>query len=96
MIGLSPAEVEIVRSTLSEAFGTEVRVWLFGSRSQGDRRGDVDLFVESARAIGTTQKLSARRQLEGRLHQKVDLIVRTVGEPEAAIDAIARSTGIAL
>ena len=47
MPGLSPQEAEIVRAAVKDAFGGEAVVWLFGSRATGDRRGDVDLYVET-------------------------------------------------
>lgn len=96
MIALSPAEQDTVRATLAAAFGPDVRIWLFGSRARGDERGDVDLFVETSHPSALPARLAARRTLERRLHQKVDLIVRANSEPAAAIDAIARSTGCLL
>ena len=96
MIGLSPSEVEIVRATLTEAFGPQASVWLFGSRARGDCRGDVDLYVELPEPGDLLLRLATRRRLEELLHQKVDLIVRGRGEAKAAIDGVARSTGIAL
>ncbi len=96
MIGLSPSDMEVVRTTLAEAFGGDARVWLFGSRARGAGRGDVDLYVETAAATSLLVRLATRRRLEARLHQKVDLIVRAAGEPHAAIDAIARTTGVPL
>lgn len=96
MTGLSPSEIEIVRMTLAEAFGDGAKIWLFGSRGQGVPKGDVDLFVETVIPAATEVRLKARRRLESRLHQKVDLVVRARGEQAAAIDAIARATGVPL
>ena len=96
MIGLSPQEVHIVRTTLNEAFGLEARVWLFGSRARGNDRGDVDLYVETPDHHGFAARWAARRALEAALRQKVDLIVRGAGDPHAAIDAIAKETGVPL
>ncbi|MDA8232233.1 MAG: nucleotidyltransferase domain-containing protein [Magnetospirillum sp.] len=96
MTGLSPREIEIVRFALAEAFGPELKVWLFGSRARGDCRGDVDLYVETPTPKGLPTRLAARRRLETALHRKVDLIVCAEGEPHAAIDAIAKETGLPL
>ena len=95
-LGLSQSQTEIIRTTLAEAFGADSKIWLFGSRAQGDVRGDVDLYVESSSACSLTTKLATRRHLEESLHQKVDLIVRTNGDPHTAIDDIAKTTGLAL
>ncbi len=96
MIGLSSSDVEIIRTSLAAAFGGEAKLWVFGSRARGGERGDVDLYVETPAPIDLLLRLATRRQLEALLHQKVDLIVRAVGEPQAPIDAIARATGLRL
>ncbi len=42
---LTPRQQQIIREAARDVFGTEARVWLFGSRVDDSRRGgDIDLY----------------------------------------------------
>lgn len=87
-----------IHHTLRRYFGPEVRIWLFGSRTDDNRRGgDVDLYVETELEPGMEKfmkKIEAGAALEDIFDgAKVDLIVRFAHEPEQAIHRIAKKKG---
>lgn len=44
---LSPDQISIIKRTAAELFGSEARVWLFGSRVDDSQKGgDINLLVE--------------------------------------------------
>ncbi|MHB1896659.1 MAG: nucleotidyltransferase domain-containing protein, partial [Metallibacterium sp.] len=46
---LTPEQAAIIRSAAAEVFGSDARVWLFGSRVDDSKRGgDIDLLIETA------------------------------------------------
>ena len=72
------------------------RIFLFGSRADDEKRGgDIDIFFESSKELGLKTKLSLEYKLTTLCDTKVDLLVKTPGQEEAAIFDIARK-GIAL
>ena len=93
--GLTLSETAVVRTAVSDVFGSRARVWLFGSRAAGSTRGDIDLCVEIADRPENLllARIDLRRRLEASLRQKVDVVAHVVGEPEPAIVRIAHETG---
>ncbi len=99
---LSQMEVDTIKQTVTRHFGAEAKVWLFGSRTDGDRRGgDIDLLVESpvndvaALVRAETSFLVDLKQRIG--DRKIDLLVdfpsRSVHPP---VFRVAREQGIPL
>ena len=80
--------------------GPHATVRLFGSRTDDDARGgDIDLLVESDRAIAQPALVGARigarlQQLLG--DQRIDVVIAAPNVPDQAIHQIARATGITL
>ncbi|HES75379.1 MAG TPA: nucleotidyltransferase domain-containing protein [bacterium] len=94
---LSEQQANIICETTQRAFGTGVRVWLFGSRANDQARGgDIDLLIERDEAISLSQLLRAQVQLETQLQLPVDLITLTANKPATPIANIARLTGVRL
>lgn len=98
---LTPRQQQIIREAAQDVFGTEARVWLFGSRVDDNRRGgDIDLYIEAqiddpARLAALENRFYAR--LQRRLgEQRIDIISRSPGMPPSAIQQQARSQGIPL
>lgn len=96
---LSSAHISLIKQHTHETFGSDARVWLFGSRLNDlARGGDVDLLVESD-LPATPQTLKAELLCKIKLVQAldlpVDLIVRPSGDA-SPITTIARSQGILL
>lgn len=93
-------EVRTIRETAAEVFGPNVRVYLFGSRTDDSvRGGDIDLYVESDDPLEHEAKLSARfeARLKRRLgDQKIDVVVWHPETKTAPIHERARATGIEL
>lgn len=92
---------EIV-SAVRQAFGSDSRVWLFGSRIDDTARGgDIDLYVESA-ISDAEQVVEARLGVLARLHRqlgerKIDMAVRRAqSTADVPIWRLARSTGVEL
>ena len=97
---LSKNQVEVIRRTVREVFGTEADVKLFGSRANDDARGgDIDLLVEMPTIVvepeRKTLQLVARLQL--RLgDQPIDVLVLDPATPRQPIYEQAIRTGIKL
>lgn len=94
-------QTEIV-SAVRQAFGSDSRVWLFGSRVDDTARGgDIDLYVESA-ISDAEQFVEARLGMLARLHRqlgerKIDVAVRRAqSTADVPIWRLARTTGVEL
>lgn len=99
---LTPEQRAAIRSVAAETFGDAVGVWLFGSRTDDDKRGgDIDLLIETMQtdvAMIARAELSFLTKVKARLgEQQIDLLIdyptRQFTPP---IFAIARQTGIQL
>ena len=74
---LSEKEIKVIKETAQEVFGENVRVFIFGSRTQANRKGgDIDILIETDRKVSVDEKLTflARLELRG-IERKVDLLV---------------------
>ena len=96
---LTPAQQRTARAVLTEQFGPDARVLLFGSK----RGGDFDFFVEVA-GLSAEALVRGRIRALARLHhsrefaeRKVDLVVcnRDTDAP-LPIHTVARETGVPL
>ena len=78
------------------SFGTDVQVWLFGSRVDDTRRGgDLDLYVETTRSFPLSTELLCKISIEESLDLNVDLVVNDQ-KSSKPIFQIVKSTGIQL
>ncbi len=76
---------------ISSHYGSDVKVWLFGSRVDDTKRGgDVDIFVESASA-DVMKQMRCKVELTEHFDLKVDVIV---GKGDKPIHTIAKTTGV--
>ena len=97
---LTPEQVQAIRHAAHRILGSGARVSLFGSRVLDDRKGgDIDLFFETDQALDNRAKTIC--QLSGALimalgDRKIDVILKDVNTPPAAIFDIAKRTGIRL
>lgn len=97
---LTPEEAGIIRRQVGRIFGTDARVWLFGSRADDTRRGgDIDLYVEYApRAEDEFQRvLELDDELQMQLgEQRIDIVAWAPGKARQTIHDVARGTGVPL
>lgn len=78
---------------ITQQFGENVMVWLFGSRANDAKRGgDVDIYVESS-SSDLMQKIKCQSKLMDLFDLNVDLIVGNGSKP---IHRIAKETGVRL
>lgn len=77
---LAEDEITAIRSAVAAHFGAGSAVWVFGSQlDDAARGGDVDLYVEPARARPGNLFLAQqalRSELERRLKRPVDVVVQ--------------------
>jgi predicted nucleotidyltransferase len=93
---LSPAQIDTIRQTASQNFGTDALVWLFGSRVDDNARGgDVDLYVEATQRDTLISALRCKIALEDTLDLPVDLLVKEPGQ-DKPIYRLAKAQGIQL
>ena len=97
---LSDEQKRIIREEVTNAFGPEAEVRLFGSRLDDTRRGgDIDLYIE---APGNERELLDREldlyaRLQRRLgQQRIDIVVHGQGQQLRPVDRHARETGVPL
>lgn len=79
---------------ISNHYGNEVKIWIFGSRVDDNQRGgDVDIFLEniSVIEIDAIKRIRCQSQLTELFDLKVDLIVGNGNKP---IHQIAKATGV--
>lgn len=97
---LTPEEAGIIRRQVGRIFGTDARVWLFGSRADDARRGgDIDLYVEYAPRVEDEfqRVLELGDDLQIQLgEQRIDIVAWAPGKLRQAIHDVARGTGVPL
>ncbi|MBV6510849.1 MAG: hypothetical protein FMNOHCHN_00327 [Ignavibacteriaceae bacterium] len=93
---LSSAQIKVIRNAVTDIFGEEGRVMLFGSRADDNKRGgDIDLYIEtSEKANLLDKKVKLLVRLNRELgEQKIDVVINNFSN-EKDIFNIARSTGV--
>ncbi|HIP43458.1 MAG TPA: nucleotidyltransferase domain-containing protein [Aquifex aeolicus] len=97
-VRLSEEEIKAIAETAKEVFGENVKVWLFGSRVDLDKRGgDIDLYVETEMEEDILRKkLKFLVKLEEKIgEQKIDVIIKPFDSKDE-ISLIAKRTGVRL
>lgn len=99
---LSESEIAAIKRTAAEVFGSGADIWLFGSRTDDDRRGgDIDLMVENIEPDWHRIALDKARflaRLKTRIgDRRIDLVIQPAGsDPSRPIARAAHRTGIRL
>lgn len=95
---LTQEDIDAIKRTAAEIFGSEACIWLFGSRTDENRRGgDIDLMVENIDPDWekiALQKARFLARLKTRIgDQRIDLVVHPTGsdQPRAIAQAAHRS-----
>ncbi|MHB8387687.1 nucleotidyltransferase domain-containing protein [Metallibacterium sp.] len=99
---LTPEQAAIIRSAAAEVFGTDARVWLFGSRVDDAKRGgDIDLLVQTAQtqpeALASASIAMLARLYRALGEQRIDLVLDAPAlRATRDIIATAKATGVLL
>ena len=77
-VRLSDNEIKIIKETAKKYFGENVKVYLFGSRADLNKKGgDLDIFIETDKKTTIKDELSFLTEIEIKgIERKVDLIVK--------------------
>jgi predicted nucleotidyltransferase len=97
-VRLTEDEIKAITETAKEVFGKDVKVWLFGSRTDlAKRGGDIDLYIEFPfKGNILNKKLTFLVKLEDKIgEQRVDLIIRPP-DAEDEIAKVAKGRGVRL
>lgn len=95
---LSKEMIDIIKLVIQENYDNNTRVYLFGSRTDDNKKGgDIDLYVETNLPDSTFERrLRVLARLNSLLgEQKIDLLVNCDGK-EKYIYKIAKNEGILL
>ncbi len=94
-IRLSENEIKAIKETAREIFGKNVKVYLFGSRTDINKKGgDIDLLIEPDNTENIFEKkLKFLSRLKSRIgEQKIDVIIANYDNKN--IQKIAKKTGV--
>ena len=101
---LSPAQIDLLRSTAVLRFGAESVLWLFGSRvHDAQRGGDVDLYLETTEQ-NADQLIDNKLRFLADLHdtpefegERIDLVIHSpLHRSELPVHRVARAEGVRL
>lgn len=93
---LTKPQIDTICKAISQYFGEDALIWLFGSRLDDTKRGgDVDLYIEVKRRDTLMSELRCKIALEDSLDLSVDLVVKEPGK-DKPIYNLAKAQGIRL
>ena len=99
---LTVTQNKLICETAEKYFGSDVHVWLFGSRVNDNAKGgDIDLYIESTMQTAADlvmAKLQFLRDLHKTLgEQKIDVVLQRSGaSADMPIHHIVKQTGLML
>ncbi|SNZ10645.1 Nucleotidyltransferase domain-containing protein [Persephonella hydrogeniphila] len=95
-VRLSEEEIKIIKETAKKFFGGNAKVYIFGSRTDLDKKGgDIDIFIETDKNISLKEELKFLVELEKKgIERKVDLIIKAPNKREKFIFKEAKEKGI--
>lgn len=95
---LSSKKREIIENTAIKHFGKDVKVYLFGSRTQpAQKGGDIDLFLESVpeELLTVKNKITFIVDLKKILgDQKIDVVFKSGAFPDSRLQQIIDKTKV--
>ncbi|MGC8677322.1 MAG: nucleotidyltransferase domain-containing protein [Hydrogenobaculum sp.] len=95
-VRLTEEELEAIKEIALEVFGKDVKVWIFGSRADLNKKGgDIDIYIETNNLDGLIDKqikyLSKLKLKIG--DQKIDLVIKSYDcKEDICIEA--KTTGV--
>jgi predicted nucleotidyltransferase len=95
-VRLTEFEVSAIKQSAHEVFGSEVEVFLFGSRVDDAKKGgDIDLYIKAQAGNDFTHKIKFLVLLEQKIgEQKIDVVL--AANKNRPIEQQAISTGVLL
>ncbi|ACO04909.1 MULTISPECIES: nucleotidyltransferase domain-containing protein [Persephonella] len=96
-VRLTEEEIKAIKETAQDIFGKKTEVYLFGSRTDIDKKGgDIDLYIIPEKRDNLfDRKLKFLVKLKSRIgEQKIDVII--AGSCDKDIEKVARETGVLL
>jgi len=95
-VRLSEEEINTIKETAKKIFGNNVKVYIFGSRADINKKGgDIDIFIETDKETTLKDELKFLVEIEKKgIERKVDLIVKTPHKKEKAIFKEAKTKGV--
>ncbi len=94
---LDASQIEIILNIVSEHAGSDSRVSVYGSRLDDSAKGgDIDLFIETASPMPRLEQARMLAALEDGLGLPVDILVKSVHDPDTPFETMARSRAVAL
>lgn len=97
---LSNHAINIISQAAKHYFGSQVKIWLFGSRVDDNKRGgDIDLYIEVNEPI--TDKILKICRMDAEIQialgeQKIDILITDSNSKVQRIHEIAKRTGVLL
>lgn len=93
---LTDFEKVTIKETAKDIFGSDAKIFLFGSRTDDSIKGsDIDLFIETSKNSSLQDKISFIVKLKLKLgDQKIDVVVNSPKQKDKKIFRIAKETGI--
>ena len=100
---LKPKERDAIAQAAQEVFAPGTAVFLFGSRVDDKKRGgDIDLLIETPRAMAPAELVERRTRFVSRLYrileeQRIDIVITAPEQHDSRpVVAAAKQTGILL
>ena len=95
-VRLSDKEIQIIKETAKEIFGSDAKVYIFGSRAEMNKKGgDIDIFIETDKKTSLHDELKFLTKLEIKgIERKVDLVVKNPYIKEKSIFKEAKKNGV--
>jgi len=93
---MSDVEIKIIKETAKEIFGSNAKVYIFGSRVELNKKGgDIDIFIETDKQTSLEDELKFLTKLEIKgIERKVDLLVKNPYKKEKSIFKEAKKNGV--
>jgi predicted nucleotidyltransferase len=97
VVRLSSGQIGIIETIVARYSGTEARVYLFGSRlDDAARGGDVDLLIETTKALPRIKQAQLKATLESGLDLPVDILTTVAHSPGSAFETMVRQQAVLL
>ncbi|MCX7760122.1 MAG: nucleotidyltransferase domain-containing protein [Hydrogenothermaceae bacterium] len=95
-VRLSKEDIAIIKTTAKEIFGEDIKIYIFGSRANLNKKGgDIDIYIESPKEVSLQEKVKFLAKLELRgIERKVDLVIKTPQSPKKSIFQEAKQKGV--